>query len=259
VAEIVFAAFVPAALNSAGVHSDIRVGSVGAWLWLCGALVALGALRGGRPAWLVGVAAAIATLVKTTPAPLILWLWWRGARRAAVIAIAIVVIAQVPAAGIFGTGIFADWVRDGILGRLAVPSGWAQNQSLDAALLRLFVPAALEEVSVRAPLAKTVLSILLSTLVAVVTTVALSWRRPCTFAALQCGLVVLATLVVTPITWVHTLTALLFVWPVQVLLLHRAALDGAGWAGPALVASCAGFFLSSAHLPILWGTWLHHG
>lgn len=256
---LVMAAFAPAALNSASVHSDIRVGSVGVLFGACTAIIAWRSLAGARPSPWVGLVLALAALAKTTPVVLIAWVAWRGARRTAAWSVAWLGLAFVPAVWVWGPGIIGDWLQHGVLARLAVPSGWAHNQSLNAALLRLCVPAALDGVTVRAPLLQQVLVWALTAGVAVSTWSCVRIRsRPAAMLPLECSLIVLAILIVTPITWVHTMAALLFVWPVQMLVLARAAAQRWKWTPHATWAACAGFFLSSAHLPVLWGTALHH-
>ena len=81
------------------------------------------------------------------------------------------------------------------------------------------------------------------------------------FAALlpvEMGVVLLAVLALMKLTWVQTLCALLFVWPALLVVILRAAERDAPWARRAGVLACVGFFLSSAHVPILWAG-LHHG
>ncbi len=60
------------------------------------------------------------------------------------------------------------------------------------------------------------------------------------------------------ITWLHTLSAMLFVWPCLMLAILRAAERGASWSRPAALWASAGFFLSSAHMPVVWSA-LRHG
>ena len=62
----------------------------------------------------------------------------------------------------------------------------------------------------------------------------------------------LAVLALMKLTWVQTLTAMLFVWPVLMTAVLRAAELERPWARRAGGWACIGFFLSSAHVPILW-------
>jgi hypothetical protein len=62
----------------------------------------------------------------------------------------------------------------------------------------------------------------------------------------------LTILLIMKITWVHTLAAMLFVWPCLMIPILRAAERGAPWAPPAGVWACVGFLLSSGHIPVLW-------
>ena len=59
------------------------------------------------------------------------------------------------------------------------------------------------------------------------------------------------------LTWVQTLTMMLFVWPVTLLAAWRAHELGARWGRRAAVAATVSFFLSSAHVPILWAGFQH--
>jgi alpha-1,2-mannosyltransferase len=270
---LVYAAFVAATLNSAGVQSDVRVGSVGAWLLLCFATLAWCMVRGGQPGWLAGAVLALATLVKVTPVALIIWVGWRGARRGAWVAVAILAGAMLPALAVWGPGIFVQWVRDGIVGRMSTASAWASNQSLDAVVLRLFEPRAMRELLPEIPRAPRLVATLLGAALVVATAWVLAARRrrardPASLAPgdrdagmvpVELGVIVLVLLLTMQITWVHTLAAIAFVWPTQMLVLWRAARDGAGGARGAMLASCAGFFLSSAHLPFLWSERFQHG
>ena len=257
---LVMAAFAPAAFNSASVHADIRVGSVGVLFGACMAFIAWRSTAQARPSPWVGLVLALVVLAKTTPAVFIAWMAWRGSRRTAVWSLVWLGLAFVPALWVWGPGIVGDWLGRGVLARLAVPSGWAHNQSLNAALLRLFVPATLDAVAAQAPVAQQVLVCIGTAGIVVATWRCLRIRsRPAALMPLECGLIVIALLIVTPLTWVCTMAALLFVWPVQMLVIYRAAEQEWKWAPHAAWAACAGFFLSSAHLPVLWGTALHHG
>lgn len=252
------AALAPAALNSASVHSDIRLGSVGAWFWLACAAAAWGLLR--SRSLLLGLALALATYVKLTPAILILYAWWRGERRGAAIAGAILALSMVPAFVHWGPAIVRDYWVDGLVPTLHAQIGWAIDQSLDAFLLRVFDPSALGAIPQAAPLAKTVLSIALSLVIVGVTLRQVARRRrERTLLPLELGYLVLALLIVMKVTWVHTLAALLFVWPVLMAVVVRAAERGAPWAVRAGILASVGFFLSSAHFPVLWNERFFHG
>jgi len=256
---VVAAAFVPAALNSTSVHNDIRSGSVGILLFLC--LVTAAAALMERRGVGAGLALAVAAVVKLVPVTLVAYVWWRGPRRAAGVALGVLAAVCAAATIHFGAGIWADWWRHAVLAPLGTPNGWAHNQSLDAYVLRLFVPGAVSAVPAHAPAAPRILSLALSLGVAAATVwiVVRSARArlaPPLDAArvpLELGFLVLALLMLLKITWVHTLAGMLFVWPVLMVTIWRAAEQGAPWARAAGVLACTGFFLSSAHLPILWG------
>ena len=249
------AAFVPAALNSTSVQTDLRAGSVGALLDLLLALVAYGMLCGWTV--LTGGTLALSALVKLTPIALLPYAWWRGARRATALALLLLVLALGGAAVHWGAWILPDYLRSGILPSLRSESGWAHNQSLDAVLTRFFLPGAVDAVPDRAPWQKHVLSAVLSVAIAAFTLRILSARRDATLLPVELGFVVLAVLALMKLTWVHTLAAMLFAWPVLLLAILRAAERGAPWAVRAGLVACVGFFLSSAHLPILWGEHWH--
>jgi hypothetical protein len=70
--------------------------------------------------------------------------------------------------------------------------------------------------------------------------------------------VLLAVLALMKLTWVQTLSAMLFVWPVLMAAILRAAELERPWARRTGLWACVGFFLSSAHVPILWER-LRHG
>jgi len=258
---LVYAAALAAILNSAGVHSDIRVGSVGALLWLAFTVIAWCMTRDGRPAGLCGIALAAATIVKLTPIAVVAWAAWRGARRAALIALLFCVASALPALAVFGPGIHVDWLRRGLWTRYASVDAWAVNQSLAAVVVRLFEPRAMVDATARVPAAAGILIVLASLAIVVATVAVLVLHRrrgrdaatPMrALAPVELGVVVLAILLVMRLTWVHTLAAVAFVWPTQMLALWpraRAGDRGVRWA---MVAASAGFFLSSAHLPFLW-------
>jgi hypothetical protein len=77
-------------------------------------------------------------------------------------------------------------------------------------------------------------------------------RRPAALLPIEMGAVWLAMLAVMRLTWVQTLASMLFVAPALWVVILRAAEREAPWARRAGIAACVGFFLSSAHLPILW-------
>lgn len=260
---VVMAAFVPAALNSAPLHSDVRVGSVGALLWLCGATVAWGMLQPRRRAVPVGLALAVAVLAKTTPVVWVAWVAWRGGRRAVAWCTVLVTLALIPACITWGPGILGVWLRDGIWARLGQPSGWAHNHSVDAVIFRLLQPAARDDVFVQASGLQHAISAASSLALAIFTVYVLrrardtAWRRP-----LEFGLVVVALLLITPISWIHTLSGLLFLWPVLILSIAahtqtQAQPPGLRRARTLAIAASAGFFLTAAHTPFVWGARFH--
>jgi alpha-1,2-mannosyltransferase len=256
---ILFAAFVPAALNSTSVHNDVRAGSVGCLLGLALAWAALGVRRGGAErGWAAGAAGtgaalALATLVKLTPLVFVAWAAWRGARRAALVALGLLALAMLAALAHWGAGIVPDHLARALLPSALAEAPRTMNQSLDGFLSRLFVPSEVVASPFDAPGFKRLVSVLLSIAIGLATLQPL--RRADRAAALlpvEMGAVLLALLVLMKLTWMHTLAALLFVWPVLMLAIVRAAERGAPWAARAGLAACSGFFLSSAHLPILW-------
>jgi hypothetical protein len=253
------AAFVPAALNSTGVHNDIRSGSVGILLFLCLVIAAWALME--RRGVVAGLALAAAVVVKLVPLALLPWVWWRGPRRALTVAAGTLALVCAAATAHFGAGIWGDWLHFAVVAPLGAPNGWAHNQSLDAYLLRLFMPGAVIAVPAQVPPAQRILSLVLSLGLAAATGWIL-WKggrargeRPAdaTRVPLELAFLVLALLTLMKITWVHTLAGMLFVWPVLIATIWRAAEQGAPWSRTAGLAACAGFFLSSAHLPILWG------
>ena len=253
---VLLAAFVPAVLNSTSVHTDTRAGSVGVLLWLALATTAWAMRRRQAAATdaALGIALAAATLVKLAPVVLIPYAWWRGARRGATLALLLLALSMLPALAHWGWGIVPDYMRRAILPSLGTENGWAHNQSLDGFLSRLFVPSGLLAVPPGAPWPKHVLSLLLSLAVGGVTLgILVRRRRAPALLPVEVGLVVLAFLVLMKITWVHTLAAMLFAWPVLMLAILRAAERGAAWARRAGLVACAGFFLAAAHIPVLWG------
>jgi hypothetical protein len=255
---ILYAAFVPAALNSTSVHNDLRAGSVGMVLALAVALAASGLLR-RAPAWATGAALALAALVKLTPILLVPYFAWRGARRAAGLALALLVLAILPAILHWGAGIVPDYLQRALLPGFLAEAPRPMNQSLDGFLSRLLVPSPLVASPFDAPGLKRVLAALLSLGIVLATLQPLRRRdRTAALLPLEMGAVLLAILALMKLTWVHTLAALLWIWPVLMLVVVRAAERGAPGAARAGGLACAGFFLSSAHLPILWAG-LRHG
>jgi hypothetical protein len=249
---VLLGAFVPAALNSTSLQTDIRAGSVGILLDLLLTLLAWAMLR--RRTKITALALALATLAKLTPAALLPYAWWRGARRAAWQAVALLALSMLPAFVHWGWWIVPDYLQSGILPSLHNVDGWAHNQSLDAVLTRFFDQSAMDGVPATAPLAKHVLSAVLTVAIVIYTLRVLRTRnRPAVLLPAELGFVVLTILMLMKLTWVHTLTAMLFVWPALLLPILRAAELGAPWARRAGIATCAGVFLSAAHLPVLWG------
>ena len=254
---IVLAAFVPAALNSTGIHNDIRAGSVATLLYLALVMVAWGAAS-RRAGWTAGGLAAAAVL-KLTPVVALAWAAWRGARRAVVGCMALLVLAGGLAVAHWGWSIGSDYVRAALMPALASEAPLPMNQSLDAMLSRLLVPSEVVRSPFDLPRLKMLLSLGLAASIAWVTVWSLR-RRPRHVALLpvELGFVMLAVLMLMKLTWLHTLAAILFVWPCVMLPILRAAERGAAWALRAGIAACVGFFLSSAHIPVLWNG-LRHG
>jgi hypothetical protein len=260
---IVSAALVPTALNSTSVHNDIRAGSVGSILFLCAATVAWAALpnaRGGGARRDAALAAALAgaALVKLVPVVWIPWAAWRGRRRAAAWACVALVIALVPAVVHWGADIVPTWVHalvPGMRDDVSLP----MNQSLAAAVSRFFVPSRWVEPPFTAPRVALVVSWLLSAAIVGGTLRALVRPRPDPqLVPVEFGYVVLAMLLVMKLTWVQTLCTMLFVWPALMIVLVAAAERDLPWARRAGLVACLGYFLSSAHFPILWAS-LRHG
>ena len=249
---VLLGAFVPAALNSPSVQTDLRAGSVGILLALLLTLLAHAMLR--RRTLTTALTLALATLAKLTPAALIPYVWWRGARRAAWLSVLLLALSMLPPVVHWGGWILPEYLHAGLLPSLHRENGWAHNQSLDAVLTRFFVPSAMDAVPATAPWPKHVLSAVLALAIAAYTWRVLARReRPPVLLPAELGLVVLTILILMKLTWVHTLAAMLFVWPALLLPILRAAERGAPWARRAGIATCAGVFLSAAHLPILWG------
>jgi hypothetical protein len=202
---------------------------------------------------------ALATLAKLTPAAFVPWLAWRGARRAAVVALLLLVAAMVPALVHWGPGIVADYWQQAIRPSLHDLVAPPMNQSLDAFLARLLVPNMWVTPWFDAPRVAHGLALLLGLAIALPTLRALARPRPAAaLLPVEMGVVLLAVLALMKLTWVQTLCAMLFVWPALLVVILRAAEREAPWARRAGLLACVGFFLSSAHVPILWAG-LHHG
>jgi hypothetical protein len=268
---IVLTAFVPAALNSTSVHNDIRAGSVGCLLWLAMALVAWAVLdvalakRTSSPSsapgrqLLGGVSLAIAALAKLVPAAFVPWALWRGARRLAWIATLLLALSMLPALWHWGWSIVPDYLQHAILPSLRDEVAPPMNQSLDAFLSRLFVPSSIVAAPFDAPVLKRLLSALCALVIAAMTMRAVVRRvRSPGLLPVEAGAVLLALLMLMKLTWVHTLASMLWVWPALMVAILRAAELDQPWARRAGLLACLGFFLSSAHVPILWER-LRHG
>jgi len=254
---IVLAGFAFAALNSTSVHNDIRAGSVGIILYLALVAAAWGVLEGRATA--ASAAFAAAALLKLAPAAVIPWAAWRGARRTAALAVAWIGVAMLPALSRWGWTIVPEYARTVLLPILRREFPFPMNQSLDAVLSRLLVPNEYVQSWFDLPGLKHVLAAGLSIAVAALTLSTLRQRpRHPVLLPLELGYVVLALLMLMKITWLHTLCAMLFVWPCLMLAILRAAERGARWSRRAAVWASVGFFLSSAHIPVLW-SWLRHG
>jgi hypothetical protein len=255
---LVLAAFVPMALNSTSIHNDIRAGSVGCMLFATLAFVAFAFVRGPahRGGIGSGIAITIATLCKLTPAALIPYCVWRGARRAGWTAGVLLVLVTIPALVHWGPGIVTDYWRMALAPSLHDEVAPPMNQSLDAFLSRLLVRSNVIAAPFDAPGWKRVLSIGLGLAICgLVLRRVLARRRTQALLPVELGLVVIAILVLMKLTWVHTLSAMLWVWPAVMLPLQRiaAATDAAGsWARRTMLLASAGFFLAAAHVPILW-------
>jgi len=253
------AAFIAMALNSTSVHNDVRAGSVGAILFASIAFTAYALVRERGPSTSAGVALAIATLSKLTPAALIPYCMWRGGRRAGIVGIVLLGLAVLPALVHWGPGIVAEYWRHALAPSLQDEVAPPMNQSLDAFLSRLLVPSAAIAAPFDAPRLKQVLAIGLGlALAACVLQRVAARRRAPALLPVELGLVVLAMLVLMKLTWVHTLSAMLWVWPAVMLPLQRASENGARWARRTALIACVGFFLAAAHVPILWPP-LRHG
>jgi hypothetical protein len=274
---IVLAAFFPAALNSTSVHNDIRAGSVGALLFLtlaaaawslcavpaAGSAAGSAASRGPSGPWwrdgVLGGSLYVASMAKLTPFVLVPYVARRGAIRAAVLVLVILAVAMVPAFLRWGPAIVPDYLAHVILPSLRDEVAPPMNQSLDAFLSRLFITSDSIRAPFDAPHLKQILSVLGGLTIAVLTLRPLGRRRiEPGLLPVELGLVLLATLILMKLTWVQTLCSMLWVWPVTMLAILRRAESGSPWAVRAGILACVGFFLSSAHVPILW-TGLRHG
>jgi hypothetical protein len=254
---IVLAAFVPAALNSTGVHNDIRAGSVAALLYLALILVVWGVVT-RRVVWTaLGLAAAV--VLKLTPVVAVVWAAWRGARGAALAGLALLGLGGAAAAWQLGWDIGPEYVRVALLPALESEAPRPMNQSLDAMLSRLLVPSEIVRAPFDLPMLKHALSLALSGVLAFFTVTCVRARhRHAALLPVELGFVMLAVLMIMKLTWLHTLAAILFVWPCVMLPILRAAERGAPWALRTGIAASVGFFLSSAHIPVLWSA-LRHG
>ena len=248
---IVVAAFVPAALNSTGVHNDIRAGSVASLLYLALVLVVWGTLARRHTTTALGLSAAV--IVKLTPIVLLSWAAWRGARRATWWSLGVLAVAAAASAWRWGADIGVEYVRTALWPAWLHEAPLPMNQSLDAVLSRLLVPSDAVRAPFDAPGLKTVASLLLSATLAGATLWSLRHRtRHRALLPVELGLVTLALLMLMKLTWLHTLAAILFVWPCVMLAVLRAAERGAPWALRMGITAAVGFFLSSAHIPVLW-------
>jgi hypothetical protein len=255
---MILAALFASALNSTSVHNDIRAGSVGALLWLCAATIARLLLvpRASRVRdGLMAVALGIATLAKLVPAVWIGWVAWRHGRRAAVATLVLLAASMIPALAHWGADIVPAYIRDALLPSAAADVAPPMNQSLDAALSRLFVSSAWVEAPFEAPWLARRLALLATATIVLLTLRDLWGRRHAREVFLypvEFAYVVLAMLLIMKLTWVQTLCAMLFVWPVLLVVLAAALARQVAWARRAIVWACIGYFLSSAHVPILW-------
>jgi hypothetical protein len=207
-----------------------------------------------------GVALAAAVITKLTPLALLPYVAWRTSRRAAGVAVLLLGLSMIPAMQRWGAGVLGDYVSLALVPGAIEERPWPHNQSIDAFLSRLLVRTQ----PVKAPLDLPVLKLVLLITISLALVVAVTRRVHRTrqlhpgLIPVELGLVLLTLLLVMKVTWVHTLTAMLFVWPALMMPIYSAAERGLTWAAPAGIVACIGFFLSSAHLPILWNkanTW----
>ena len=248
---IMLAAFAAASLNSTGVHNDIRAGSVGILLYLCWVMIAYSLLR-QRPC-VGGFTLALATFLKLTPGLVFAWLLWQRRGRwllAGALVLGLALLAGLPR---WGIGVAADYLHTALLPTLTAEFPRPMNQSLDASWSRLLIPSALVASPFDAPTVKKWLSLLSSLVVVVGTVQTLRKASPSRKQLpLALSLIVVAILVLMKITWLHTLASALFVWPILMThILKRSEQEGPGARATGLWA-CVGFFLSAAHLPVLW-------
>lgn len=247
------AAFIAMALNSTSVHNDVRAGSVGTILFATIAFTAYALVRERGSSSSAGIALAIATWSKLTPAALIPYCMWRGARRAGIVALALLGLSMLPSLVHWGPDIIAEYWRHALTPSLHNEVAPPMNQSLDAFLSRLLVPSTAIAAPFDAPRLKHGLAIGIGlVLIALVLQRVTARRRAAALLPVELGLVLLAILILMKLTWVHTLSAMLWVWPAVMLPLQRAAENGAVWARRTALIACTGFFLAAAHVPILW-------
>lgn len=175
-------------------------------------------------------------------------------RRAAWFGIALLLIVMLPALSHWGPGIVPEYWRRALAPSLHDKVAPPMNQSLEAFVSRLFTAASFD-----APGLEHGLSISLGLVIlALVLQRLLARRRAAALLPVEMGLVLIAILVLMKLTWVHTLSSMLWVWPAVMLPLQRASEAGAPWARRTMLCACAGFFLAAAHVPILWPP-LRHG
>ena len=81
------------------------------------------------------------------------------------------------------------------------------------------------------------------------------WHRPrnTTRLPLEFSAITLVILLTMRITWVHSMTTMLFVYPILLCWCAAALEQEQRWAGPAILTGGLGMFLAAAHLPFLWG------
>jgi hypothetical protein len=248
---IVLAAFTAASLNSTGVHNDIRAGSVGILLYLCGAGMATALLQQRAAAG--GALLGLATVLKLTPAAIFAWMAWRRRWTWLLVGASILLLAALASEWHWGFGIHREYVESALWPALGGEFPRPMNQSLDAAWSRLLVPSPLVQSPFDAPRLKVWLSV--STSVALLL---ISLRRLArvpwtpTHMPLAFGMFFVLLLVLMKITWLHTLTAILFVWPVVMVHVLATTERGSPLAARLGFWACVGFFLSAAHLPVLW-------
>jgi len=253
------APFLVMVLNSTGVHNDVRHGSVGAMLWMA-LILLLRALQRGRPV-AAGLWLAVATLLKLVPILLLPWLAWRAGRRAVLATLVALSVSMIPAFLLWGPSIVVWYLRDALWPAAHLEIAWSNNVSIDALWLRLLAPLTpltasgswAPVTSLAARLAGRGTDLLL-----VGVSVVALWRhrrhRRDGDVALELALLVLLLLLVMRLTWVHTLTSMLFVYPILMFWgAEQASGDHRRRGVTAMLLTSVGFFLSAAHLPVLWG------